>query len=132
MRISNDMNYDAVSNYRKIELQNEDGSVVRKQAVSAQPEDFSVSSDKTDIKVDKDTDTANRDKLLPAKDVVDFAISNDLKSDKDLIGKDAALENLDLKKAISDMQRDSILREYQVFIQNPESEDGIVRRVARQ
>ncbi len=132
MRISNEMNYDAVSNYRKIELQNEDGSVVRKQAVSAQPDNLSVQSDKPDIKVDENTDTASRDRLLPAKDVVDFAISNDLKSDKDLIGKDAALENLDLKKAISDMQRDSILREYQVFIQNPESEDGIVRRIARQ
>lgn len=62
---------------------------------------------------------------------MNFVLYSEFNSDRDLIGKDAALENLDLKKAISDMQRDSILQEYQVFIQNPESEDGIVRRFTK-
>ena len=54
-----------------------------------------------------------------------------MKTDKNLIGSESELENLDVTKAISDMQKDSILKEYQRFVQNPQKEninldDGIV------
>lgn len=34
----------------------------------------------------------------------------------DYIGKDSAVENLDVQKAVSDMQKDSILSQYQFFV----------------
>ena len=66
--------------------------------------------------------------LLPEEQVIDFAINKDLNSDRSLIGTDMKLENLDVQKAISDMQKDSIIREYQYFVQDPlkDGTDGIV------
>lgn len=54
----------------------------------------------------------------------------------DYIGKDASLENLDMMSAISDMQKDKVLQQYQYFVgpqdlQNQvisSGEDGIVIR----
>ena len=34
----------------------------------------------------------------------------------DYIGKDASLENLDMMSAISDMQKDKVLEQYQYFV----------------
>lgn len=34
----------------------------------------------------------------------------------DYIGNDSSLDNLDMQKAVSDMQRDQILQEYQYFV----------------
>ncbi len=67
-------------------------------------------------------------RLLPEEQVIDFAINKDLNSDRSLIGTDMKLENLDVQKAISDMQKDSIIREYQYFVQDPlkDGADGIV------
>lgn len=67
-------------------------------------------------------------RLLPEEQVIDFAINKDLNSDRSLIGTDMKLENLDVQKAISDMQKDSIIREYQYFVQDPlkDGTDGIV------
>ena len=73
----------------------------------------------------------SRERLLPTKDVIDYAVNSHMKTDKNLIGSESELENLDVTKAISDMQKDSILKEYQRFVQNPQKEninldDGIV------
>ena len=67
-------------------------------------------------------------RLLPEEQVIDFAINKDLNSDRSLIGTDMKLENLDVQKALSDMQKDSIIREYQYFVQDPlkDGTDGIV------
>lgn len=77
----------------------------------------------TNTPVERDTS-----KLLPNDEVIDFAVKKDLNSDKSLIGTDMKLENLDVKKAISDMKKDSILKEYQYFVQDPlnDNADGIV------
>lgn len=123
MRISNDLNYDSISEHRKIELLNDDGSVIRK-SQNNQAEELGMEADTNE-------GLAQKQNLLPIQDVVDFAIQNDFNSDKELIGRDASLENLDMQKAISDMQRDNILREYQVFIQDPDFIDGVVRKISK-
>ena len=51
----------------------------------------------------------------------------------DYIGMDSSLDNLDMQKAISDMQKDQVLQSYQYFVGSAEnifgeatSEDGMV------
>lgn len=48
----------------------------------------------------------------------------------DYLGKESSLDNLDMRKAISDMQKDAVLQEYQYFVGSAKSlintEDGIV------
>lgn len=44
----------------------------------------------------------------------------------DYIGKDASLENLDMMNAISDMQKDSVLQQYQYFVDTQESVGGVI------
>lgn len=50
----------------------------------------------------------------------------------DYIGSERGLDNLDIRKAISDMQKDAVLQEYQYFVGSAKSlintEDGIVLR----
>ncbi len=128
MRISSDLIYDPLLEYNKIELQNDAESVERISSVNTKQNEIPERPDRRSIG-NKDIDSDKN--ILPTQEVVNFVLYSEFNSDRDLIGKDAALENLDLKKAISDMQRDSILQEYQVFIQNPESEDGIVRRFTK-
>lgn len=38
----------------------------------------------------------------------------------DYLGKDSALENLDIQKALTEMQRDQVLQEYQFFVGSSE------------
>ncbi|MBE5852349.1 MAG: hypothetical protein E7299_05270 [Lachnospiraceae bacterium] len=66
----------------------------------------------------------------------DISLSFRQNDDYGYIGKDSNLENLDMQKAISDMQKDSILQDYQYFVGSSNvanggllhsmSEDGIV------
>lgn len=63
---------------------------------------------------------------------IQISVEKDFKQNRDLIGTTASLENLDVQKAISGMKKDQILREYQVFIQNPETGDGSVRKYLKQ
>lgn len=70
--------------------------------------------------------TDDNRKLLDTKKVVDFAVNGDMNTNRELIGSEADIEGLDIKKAISDMQKDSIIQEYQFFVQDPESLDGTV------
>ncbi len=64
---------------------------------------------------------------LPTKDVLDFAIEA-LDVDKSLIGVDSDINGLDVQKAVSNMQQDSILHQYQYFVGNISTEDGSVVR----
>lgn len=51
-----------------------------------------------------------------------------LGSDKELIGLDSDIRQLDVEKAVSSMKRDSVLQGYQYFVGNIATEDGAVRR----
>ena len=60
----------------------------------------------------------------------EISIGINKNDDFSYIGKDKDIQNLDMKKAISDMKQDSILQEYQYFVGNAKnvfrSEDGSV------
>lgn len=69
----------------------------------------------------------------------DISLTFNTEEDYSYLGSDSSLEILDVQKAISDMQKDSILQEYQYFVGNAgslmgadgsvlSSEDGIVIR----
>jgi hypothetical protein len=47
----------------------------------------------------------------------------------DSIGKDASLENLDVADAISDMQKDKLLQQYQYFV-GPKDGDSVIADTA--
>ncbi|MBE5880815.1 MAG: hypothetical protein E7289_00685 [Lachnospiraceae bacterium] len=64
----------------------------------------------------------------------DISLSFNVNETYDYIGKDADLHNLDMMSAISDMQKDEVLQQYQYFVGPKEmagpvvsaTEDGIV------
>ena len=62
--------------------------------------------------------------------VVDLGREGELDTDISLIGKDKELKTLDVNQAVSDMQKDSILQEYQYFVGNIQTDDGMVTRRA--
>ena len=51
----------------------------------------------------------------------DFASQYDPNATYSLKGKDSELKNLDVEKAISDMQRDEAIHQYQYFVGDRES-----------
>lgn len=64
-------------------------------------------------------------------DVKEISLSFNRNEDYGYIGSDSDIESLDMQKAISDMQKDKVLQQYQYFVgesQNLQSagEDGIV------
>lgn len=125
MNVMNYLDYNRIENVRKsMSVNNIDGVVLKKQAQN-KPEN-TTPQQQQDFQIQE-----NRRRLLSTEDVIDFAVNSDMKTDKELIGSERSLENLDITKAISDMQKDSILKEYQVFVQNPvsdvlDTEDGII------
>lgn len=71
----------------------------------------------------------------PGKDAAPAALLEGMRPEKDLavLSRNSGLEQLDMKKAISDMQKDSILQQYQYFVgDKPDvlvnDEDGMVLR----
>jgi len=64
--------------------------------------------------------------LLDTKEVINFAQKSDLATDKNLIGSNRNLESLDMEKAISRMQKDKVLQQYNFFVADVNSEDGFV------
>ncbi len=49
-------------------------------------------------------------------DFNNFSLTFQKNNTYDYIGRESSLENLDMQKAISDMQKDKILQEYQYFV----------------
>lgn len=47
-----------------------------------------------------------------------FALESTKKAEYSLVGADSDIASLDVQKAISDMQKDSILQEYQYFVRS--------------
>lgn len=74
-------------------------------------------------------DSSENSHLLTTDRIIELAVNKDMNTDKTLIGSECSLESLDVKKAISDMQRDKILKEYQIFVVNPEIEDGYMKKL---
>lgn len=72
----------------------------------------------------------NRSRISNLEDV---SLSMRAESDLEFLGQESGIQLLDMDKAISDMQKDSILQDYNYFVGNQsgimsQSEDGIVLR----
>lgn len=64
-------------------------------------------------------------------DLENISLTFNKEDDFDYIGSESGLANLDMQKAISDMQKDQVLQQYQYFVGSAQSllegnEDGIV------
>lgn len=127
MNVMNYLDYNRIADVRRTMLTNDiDGRVIK---TNTNPHNGSESGKELQ---DFSTSQDNR-RVLPTKDVIDFAVNSDLKKDKSLIGSESSIESLDVSKAISNAQKNSIIKEYQTFVQNPKSdrvasEDGIIVR----
>lgn len=59
----------------------------------------------------------------------DISVTFNKQEDFGYLGQDSDIENLDVQKAISDMRKDEVLKQYQYFVGNTNifgSEDGLV------
>lgn len=111
--------------------QDSDGLVIKKNSSSTNEISNNTSSDTVLNKSDEENQkySTNDNKLLTSDRVIELAVTKDMNKDKSLIGSESNLETLDVKKAISDMQRDKIIMEYQTFISNPATDDGFVKKI---
>lgn len=74
----------------------------------------------------KDAVSSPSRQLLDTDEVIDFAQKSDLAADKNLIGSNSSLENLDMEKALSTMEKDKVLQQYNFFVADINPEDGFV------
>lgn len=78
------------------------------------------------------TDTQFIDTRSRSTDPENISLTFHKEETFDYIGSESGLNNLDVRKAISDMQKDAVLQEYQYFVGSAKSlintEDGIVLR----
>ena len=111
--------------------QDSDGLVIKKNSNNINESSNNTSSDTALNKSDEENQkySTNDNKLLTSDRVIELAVTKDMNKDKSLIGSESNLETLDVKKAISDMQRHKIIMEYQTFISNPATDDGFVKKI---
>ena len=111
--------------------QDSDGLVIKKNSNNINESSNNTSSDTALNKYDEENQkySTNDNKHLTSDRVIELAVTKDMNKDKSLIGSESNLETLDVKKAISDMQRDKIIMEYQTFISNPATDDGFVKKI---
>lgn len=123
--------YNNSSNMNQNVRQDSDGLVIKKNSNNINEIPNNTSSDTALNKSDEENQkySTNDNKLLSSDKVIDLAVNKDMNKDKSLIGSESNLETLDVKKAISDMQRDKIIMEYQTFISNPATDDGFVKKI---
>jgi hypothetical protein len=123
--------YNNSSNMNQNVRQDSDGLVIKKNSNNINESSNNTSSDTALNKYDEEKQkySTNDNKLLTSDRVIELAVTKDMNKDKSLIGSESNLETLDVKKAISDMQRDKIIMEYQTFISNPATDDGFVKKI---
>ncbi len=123
--------YNNSSNMNQNVRQDSDGLVIKKNSNNINESSNNTSSDTALNKYDEEKQkySTNDNKLLTSDRVIELAVTKDMNKDKSLIGSESNLETLDIKKAISDMQRDKIIMEYQTFISNPATDDGFVKKI---
>ena len=123
--------YNNSSNMNQNVRQDSDRLVIKKNSNNINESSNNTSSDTALNKYDEEKQkySTNDNKLLTSDRVIELAVTKDMNKDKSLIGSESNLETLDVKKAISDMQRDKIIMEYQTFISNPATDDGFVKKI---
>ena len=75
-------------------------------------------------KIDMAQGTSNQAPRMA--DLENISLSFNVNETYDYIGRDADLQNLDMMSAISDMQKDKVLEQYQYFVGPKEIESPIV------
>lgn len=84
-------------------------------------------ADQEAIAAEKEKETVQQDNLHKAVteekketakplDLENISLTFNKEENFDYIGNDSSLDNLDMQKAVSDMQKDQILQEYQYFV----------------
>ncbi len=94
---------------------NRDIKTVDIDTVKKQEEQKSVQSQETSSIIPSSREAEQR-KAERVANLQEISLTFNKKDDYGYIGKDSSLESLDMQKAISDMQKDSILQEYQYFV----------------
>ncbi len=94
---------------------NRDIKTVDIDTVKKQEEQKSVQSQETSSIIPSSREAEQR-KAERVANLQEISLTFNKNDDYGYIGKDSSLESLDMQKAISDMQKDSILQEYQYFV----------------
>lgn len=129
MRINGYLDYPDIQKFNNVQYRDEDGSVVKKSENIEKAGTQAVQALTPDTNDSEAGNAGENNRLLPKDRVLDIAVKKDMNVDKNLIGRNSGLENLDVQRAISDMKKDRVLMEYQTFVNNPGEEDGFVRRL---
>ena len=79
---------------------------------------------------DNESSGEHSESFLKGKDAIQDAVNRYMHVDQGLIGRNSSLESLDVQRAVSTMQKDGILREYQSFVEGDYPEDGTVRKIS--
>ncbi|MDD6797896.1 MAG: hypothetical protein PUE71_06375 [Clostridia bacterium] len=93
----------------------------------------SVNMPKTDAEDDTGNELLRRRR--PSESINNLVFDFKKDNDFNLVGASSKLEDLDVEKALSDMQKDSVLSQYRFFVKPSEGlgtdSDGTVRKVIR-
>ena len=103
------------ANYRVPEIPSVDLCNTKQSDAVSEQEQVSVSPAQSAV---NDMDLSIEEKSIERSNanVHDLSLSFNLNEDYGFIGKDSDIENLDMQKAISDMQKDQVLQQYQYFV----------------
>ncbi len=117
-------------NYRAQDIKTVDVETVRRQDAARLSEENERSSH-TAGDEERQTPVHNPKQAGKIADLQDISLTFNKSDDFSYIGQDAALQSLDVEKAISDMKKDQVLEQYNYFVGNEQNrilsgEDGNV------
>lgn len=124
------MNINGLADYGRVQYNDSDGMIIKKEAGIQNAQDTNQHMPDTQPE-DNSNELlqSNNRKLLSVNEFMNMASRKDFTVDKELIGTESDITQLDRSKAFSLNQRDRILMEYQTFIRNPETQDGVIRKI---
>lgn len=103
--------------------------------VLEQDENLKVSSEQKNnlesLQTDYSQPVKEQDNRSRIANLENVSLTFNKADDFDFIGKDSSIETLDMQKAISDMQKDQVIQQYQYFVGSSQnvitnSSDGLV------
>lgn len=105
------------------------------ETVLEQDENLKVSSEQKNnlesLQTDYSQPVKEQDNRSRIANLENVSLTFNKADDFDFIGKDSSIETLDMQKAISDMQKDQVIQQYQYFVGSSQnvitnSSDGLV------
>lgn len=117
-------NIPSLQNYRTPEIPQVTEEQIREQDAKKQNTLPEITTSESNL------GNTNLNDRRPSTALEDISLSFNKNETYDYIGSESEINTLDMQKAISDMQKDSVLQEYQYFVGNSQnlfaSEDGLV------